>query len=53
MPLDKLITVLDDQVHALEEENRAKGKEAVVTRVLKPEPRPALHAPRRGWQAAA
>ncbi|NIP80409.1 MAG: aminotransferase class I/II-fold pyridoxal phosphate-dependent enzyme [Gemmatimonadetes bacterium] len=37
MPLDKLIPVLDDQVTRLDEENRAKGEEAVVTRVLKPE----------------
>lgn len=37
MPLDKLITVLDHHVRALEDEHRAKGKEAVVTRVLKPE----------------
>ncbi len=37
MPLDKLIAVLDDHVHDLESENRAKGEEVVVTRVLKPE----------------
>ncbi len=37
MPLDKLISVLDDHVRELESEDRAKGKEAVVTRVLKPE----------------
>ena len=37
MALDKLIPVLDDHVAQLEEENRAKGEEAVVTRVLKPE----------------
>jgi glycine C-acetyltransferase len=37
MPLDKLIQALDDHVVRLEDENRAKGEEAVVTRVLKPE----------------
>jgi glycine C-acetyltransferase len=37
MPLDKLISVLDRQVTELEDEGRAKGDEAVVTRVLKPE----------------
>ncbi len=37
MPLDKLISVLDHQVSELEAEGRAKGAEAVVTRVLKPE----------------
>ena len=37
MPLDKLIQTLDDHVAQLEAENRAKGEEAVVTRVLKPE----------------
>ena len=37
MPLDKLIPVLDDHVAQLEEEGRAKGEEAVVTRVLRPE----------------
>jgi glycine C-acetyltransferase len=37
MPLDKLIQVLDAHVDRLEEEGRAKGAEAVVTRVLKPD----------------
>jgi glycine C-acetyltransferase len=37
MPIDKLIQVLDEEVTRLEEEGRAKGAEAVVTRVLKPE----------------
>jgi glycine C-acetyltransferase len=37
MPLDKLIPVLDADVSRLHEEGRAKGDEAVVTRVLKPE----------------
>ncbi|MFW5951760.1 MAG: aminotransferase class I/II-fold pyridoxal phosphate-dependent enzyme [Gemmatimonadota bacterium] len=37
MPLDKLIPVLDDHITSLESEGRAKGDEAVVTRVLKPE----------------
>jgi glycine C-acetyltransferase len=37
MALDKLISVLDHQVDDLEENGRAKGAEAVVTRVLKPE----------------
>ncbi len=37
MPLDKLIPVLENEVDTLEEENRAKGAEAVVTGVLKPE----------------
>jgi glycine C-acetyltransferase len=37
MPLDKLIPVLDGEVEQLENEGRAKGEEAVVTRVLKPE----------------
>ena len=37
MPLDKLISVLDAQVEELETEGRAKGSEAVVTRVLRPE----------------
>ena len=36
MPLDKLVSVLDAQVAQLEEENRAKGAEAVVTRVIPP-----------------
>jgi glycine C-acetyltransferase len=36
MPLDKLVPVLDAQVAALEEEGRAKGAEAVVTRVIRP-----------------
>jgi glycine C-acetyltransferase len=37
MPLDKLVPVLDAHVAKLEEEGRAKGPEAVVARVLKPE----------------
>ncbi len=37
MSLHKLIPVLDAQVDGMEEEGRAKGEEAVVTRVLKPE----------------
>lgn len=37
MPLDKLIPVLDHHVEELESEGRAKGEEAVVTRVLPPE----------------
>ncbi|HUE76745.1 MAG TPA: aminotransferase class I/II-fold pyridoxal phosphate-dependent enzyme [Longimicrobiales bacterium] len=36
MAVDKLIVVLDAQVEALEEEGRAKGAEAVVTRVIPP-----------------
>jgi glycine C-acetyltransferase len=36
MPLDKLVPVLDAHVASLEEEGRAKGAEAVVTRVIKP-----------------
>jgi glycine C-acetyltransferase len=36
MPLDKLIPVLENEVATLEEEDRAKGAEAVVTGVLKP-----------------
>ncbi len=36
MPLDKLVPVLRDQVAQLEAEGRAKGAEAVVTRVLTP-----------------
>ncbi len=35
MPLDKLIPVLDAHVDSLETEGRAKGAEAVVTRVLR------------------
>jgi glycine C-acetyltransferase len=34
MALDKLVRVLDAQVEQLEEEGRAKGAEAVVTRVI-------------------
>jgi glycine C-acetyltransferase len=37
MPLDKLVPVLDAHVATLESEGRAKGAEAVVTRVLKPD----------------
>lgn len=37
MPLDKLIPVVDAYVATLEAEGRAKGDEAVVTRVLRPE----------------
>ncbi|HSH45687.1 MAG TPA: aminotransferase class I/II-fold pyridoxal phosphate-dependent enzyme, partial [Longimicrobiales bacterium] len=37
MALDKLTQVLDAQVEQLEDEGRAKGKEAVVTRVYPPE----------------
>jgi glycine C-acetyltransferase len=37
MPLDKLVPVLDAHVASLESEGRAKGAEAVVTRVLYPE----------------
>ncbi|MEJ2502581.1 MAG: aminotransferase class I/II-fold pyridoxal phosphate-dependent enzyme [Gemmatimonadota bacterium] len=37
MPLDKLIQTLEDHVARLEDEDRAKGEEAVVTRVLKPD----------------
>jgi glycine C-acetyltransferase len=37
MPLDKLVPVLDAHVAGLEQEGRAKGAEAVVTRVLKAE----------------
>ncbi len=37
MPLDKLLPVLRDQVAQLETEGRAKGEEAVVTRVIMPE----------------
>jgi glycine C-acetyltransferase len=37
MPLDKLVPVLDAHVATLEAEGRAKGAEAVVTRVIKPE----------------
>ncbi len=37
MPLDRLIDVLDREVRELEEQNRAKGAEAVVTAVLPPE----------------
>jgi glycine C-acetyltransferase len=37
MPLDKLVPVLDAHVASLESSGRAKGAEAVVTRVLKPE----------------
>jgi glycine C-acetyltransferase len=37
MPLDKLVPVLDAHVASLEREGRAKGGEAVVTRVLKAE----------------
>jgi glycine C-acetyltransferase len=37
MPLDKLVQVLDAHVATLEAEGRAKGAEAVVTRVIKPE----------------
>ena len=36
MPIDKLTHVLDAHVSRLEEEGRAKGEEAVVTRVLPP-----------------
>ena len=36
MALDKLIRVLDAQVEQLQEEGRAKGAEAVVTRVIPP-----------------
>jgi glycine C-acetyltransferase len=37
MPLDRLIPVLDDHVADLEAKGRAKGAEAVVTRVIRPE----------------
>jgi glycine C-acetyltransferase len=37
MPLDKLVPVVDAHVASLEAEGRAKGAEAVVTRVLQPE----------------
>jgi glycine C-acetyltransferase len=37
MPLDKLVPVLDAHVATLEAEGRAKGAEAVVTRVIRPE----------------
>ena len=36
MALDRLIRVLDAQVEQLQEEGRAKGAEAVITRVLPP-----------------
>jgi glycine C-acetyltransferase len=37
MPLDKLIPLLNDEISQLEDDNRAKGEEAVVTQVLRPE----------------
>ncbi|MFW5947168.1 MAG: aminotransferase class I/II-fold pyridoxal phosphate-dependent enzyme [Gemmatimonadota bacterium] len=37
MPLDKLVPVLENEVAALEAENRAKGAETVVVDVRKPE----------------
>jgi glycine C-acetyltransferase len=43
MPLDKLVLVLDAHVATLEAEGRAKGAEAVVTRVIRPE---GNHGPR-------